>query len=161
MIKKGIYLASFKAYHPKYNIVYQDINGQRDIGGDMMDVDLSEYDFIIASPPCNYYSRANYRRDTSFYAQKTKNLLPDILKKLIDLGKPFIIENVRNSVLMSHLNNFGAFVYEYGRHTYFTNILFDLTGVVQINDKVQDRPSSIRQGGINVHNVIDRWLQYL
>ena len=54
---KGIYLAAFKAYHPNYDIVYQDINGKRDIGGDMMDVDLTQFDFIIATPPCNYYSR--------------------------------------------------------------------------------------------------------
>lgn len=30
---RGIYLASYKAYHPKYNIVYQDINGKRDVAG--------------------------------------------------------------------------------------------------------------------------------
>lgn len=33
MIMKGIYLASFMAEHPNYDIVYQDINGKRDIGG--------------------------------------------------------------------------------------------------------------------------------
>ena len=40
----GIYLASYKALHENHNIVYQDINGQRDIGGDMMDIDLSPYE---------------------------------------------------------------------------------------------------------------------
>ena len=43
----GIYLAAFKAYHPNHKIVYQDINGKRDIGGDMMEVDLADYDYII------------------------------------------------------------------------------------------------------------------
>ncbi|WP_407463008.1 hypothetical protein [Methanobrevibacter sp.] len=38
---RGIYLAAFKAMHPNYDIVYQDINGKRDIGGDMMEVDLT------------------------------------------------------------------------------------------------------------------------
>ena len=40
---KGIYLAAGKAEHSNYNIVYQDITGDRDIGGDMMEVDLSCY----------------------------------------------------------------------------------------------------------------------
>ena len=30
---KGIYLGSYKAYHPHFNLVYQDINGKRDRGG--------------------------------------------------------------------------------------------------------------------------------
>lgn len=31
---KIIYLAAYKAEHPNWNIIYQDINGKRDIGGD-------------------------------------------------------------------------------------------------------------------------------
>ena len=89
---KGIYLAAFRADHPNYNIVYQDINGKRDIPGDMMDIDLSSYDFIIATPPCNYWSKANYRRDISHYSLITKHLLPSILKKLCYQDKPFIFE---------------------------------------------------------------------
>lgn len=73
---KIIYLAAFKAHHPNWNMVYQDINGKRDIAGDMLEIDLTPYDVIIATPPCNYYSRANYRRETSEYSQKTKHLLP-------------------------------------------------------------------------------------
>ena len=99
---KGIYLASFKAYHPNYDLAYQDINGKRDIGGDMMDIDLTPYDFIIATPPCNWYSKANYRRNVSEYALKTKHLLPDIIAKLYQLGKPFIVENVQNKSLIPH-----------------------------------------------------------
>lgn len=30
---KGIYLASYEALHPNYDIVYQDINNKRDLGG--------------------------------------------------------------------------------------------------------------------------------
>ena len=95
---RGIYLASFKALHEDYDIVYQDIIGHRDIGGDMMDVDLTPYDYIIATPPCNWWSRANYRRNSSEYALKTKHLLIDILHKLANQDKPFIVENVRNEV---------------------------------------------------------------
>ena len=75
---RGIYLAAYKAMHPNHDIVYQDINGKRDIGGDMMEVDLTPYDFIIATPPCNWWSRANWRRDSSEYSLKTKHLLIDI-----------------------------------------------------------------------------------
>ena len=73
---KGIYLAAFRARHPNYNIIYQDINPRCkcDLVGDMLDVNLTEYDFIIATPPCNYWSRANYRREVSEYSRKTKHL---------------------------------------------------------------------------------------
>ena len=93
---KGIYLASYKANHPKHDIVYQDINGERDIGGDMLTIDLYDYDYIIATPPCNWWSRANYRRDSSIYALSTKLLLPCIIYKLAYIDKPFIVENVLN-----------------------------------------------------------------
>ena len=59
-------------------------------------VDLSNYDFIIASPPCNYWSKANPYYRTSKYSLETKHLLPDIIEKLSYLNKPFIIENVKN-----------------------------------------------------------------
>ena len=79
---KGIYLASFKALHPSYDIDYQDINGKRDIGGDMLSVSLDKYDFIIATPPCNYFSRGNWRRNVSSYSINTAHLLPTILFRL-------------------------------------------------------------------------------
>ena len=37
---KGIYLGAFRAYHPDYDLVYQDINGLRDLPGDMLEIDL-------------------------------------------------------------------------------------------------------------------------
>lgn len=130
---KGIYLASFKANHPKYNILYQDINGKRDLGGDMMDVDLTEFDFIIATPPCNYWSRANWRRESSQYAQKTKHLLPCILAKLAYQDKPFIVENVCNNKRFSKEGFYylPCFVYVIGGHTYWTNVLLPLDGIEQ------------------------------
>lgn len=163
---KGIYLASFRAYHPKHNIIYQDINGKRDIPGDMMEIDLSSYDYIIATPPCNYYSIANYRRNQSKYALNTKHLLPDILYKLAVLGKPFIVENVRNNHLFSEngvfdvVNKFGLFVYFVGRHTYFTNCMINLT-CEQIIDNIINKSSSNRQGGENVHKVIEIFIDYV
>ena len=102
---KGIYLAAYKDRHYDFDIDYNDIVALPGINivGDMMSVDLSGYDFIIASPPCNYYSRANYRRDYSDYALSTKHLLPDILNKHLTVGKPFIVENVRNEASFKFL----------------------------------------------------------
>jgi hypothetical protein len=175
---KIIYLASFKAFHPNYNITYQDINGKRDLNGDMLSIDLNPYDVIIATPPCNYYSRANYRRETSLYSQKTKHLLPDILNKLIKLNKPFIVENVRNPRLfdVAGLNNLPCYQYIHGRHTYWTNIPFNPSTIDQDQEyklkvckKLPDGSwlktgqtyvgSGNSQGGNNVHRVIEYWLE--
>jgi site-specific DNA-cytosine methylase len=182
---KIIYLASFKAHHPGWNMVYQDINGLRDIDGDMMEVDLDPYDVIVATPPCNYWSRANYRRELSKYSQKTKHLLPSIINKLCNQNKPFIVENVRNKKLMEKYNlfNFNCHIIEYGRHTYWTNILFNPTGIVQVADfiptlkKIGDkqfldektgkilrsnctkRVNENSEGGDNVHHVLEYWLK--
>lgn len=160
-MKKGIYLAAFEDEHLGHDIVYQDINGKRDIGGDMLEVDLTQYDFIIASPPCNYYSRANYRRETSEYSILTRHLLPGILDKLVKLNKPFIVENVRNSVIMSRLKlyDYPLFIYEIGRHTYWSNVFLNSQFIPQVKENVKYVSSAKRQGGINVHNVIEVFLE--
>lgn len=156
-----IYLASHTALLD-YPCVYQDINGKRDIGGDMLDVDLSNYDFIIASPPCNYWSHANNERRCSDYSKKTKHLLPFIIKKLINLNKPFIVENVRNNVRFSKAGLFDlpVFVYFIGRHTYFTNLFLTPIDIEYLNS-IQERKSvvnlssTIRQGGHDVNCVFN------
>ena len=172
---KGIYLASYKANHPNYEIVYQDINGKRDIGGEMMDVDLSQYDYIIATPPCNWWSRANYRRDKSPYALQTKHLLIDIINKLTSQEKPFIVENVKNDKQFSiHglMDIPNIHVYKIGRHTYWSNIYFDTSSIIQKplveirNGKriwlsSQQLPRNKRQGGKEVHEVIERFLEVI
>ena len=125
----------------------------------MLEIDLKPYDFIIATPPCNYYSRANWRRNKSEYSLKTKHLLPKILMKLNKLNKPYLVENVRNKTLMKDIYNLVPFVYEYGRHTYFTNILFNPNNIPQKYDDIQNGSKALRQGGENVHNVIEYWLE--
>lgn len=169
---KGIYLGAFKALHEGHEIIYQDINGKRDLGGDMLDIDLTPFDYIIATPPCNYYSRANYRRETSEYSQKTKHLLPTILKRLCNQDKPFIVENVRNGKMFKQMGLFdlNCFVYLIGRHTYFTNVLMETSDIVQIPKVIikedgskiycdsQNRSRAQRQGGEQVHQVIERFI---
>lgn len=162
--KKGIYLAAFRANHPNYNISYQDIDGKRDIGGDMLDIDLTKYDYIIATPPCNWWSRANYRRNSSDYALKTKHLLIDILHKLAAQDKPFIVENVKNDLRFKEygLYDLGLNVYKIGRHTYWTNISFKCEDIVQVTKvKITQIGRSKRQGGEEVHEVIERWLEQI
>lgn len=181
---KIIYLAAYKAFHPKWNIVYQDINGLRDIPGDMLEVDLTPYDVIIATPPCNYYSRANYRREISEYSQKTKHLLPSIINKLITIDKPWIVENVRSPNIFKSIGilDLPVFVYYFGRHTYWTNVPFNPIGLPQFNEyelsiceklpngkwhktgqklkkNMNNMSSENRQGGENVNVVIEYWLE--
>jgi len=160
---KGIYLAAHIAKHPNYNIVYQDINGKRDIGGDMLEIDLSNYDYIIATPPCNYWSRARGNKKPSQYALNTKHLLPDILDKLIKLDKPFIVENVRNKPTFEKIGlyNIPCFIYHHGRHTYWTNIPFNPSNIKQEYDFSYGgkQLTKNKQGGNNVYNVIERWLE--
>lgn len=167
---KGIYLGACKAYHPKHDIIYQDINNKRDIGGDMLDIDLSGYDYIIATPPCNWWSKANPYYWKSEYSLKTRHLLPLILIKLGKQEKPFILECVKNLKRYKENNIFricDEFKIKYqiiGRHIYFTNKDFDLD-CPQIQDfKYGGRrvnADGYNQGGTNVHNVIEIWLENL
>ena len=168
---KCIYLCACRAYHPNYDVDYNDIvpGYHINIVGDMLQVDLTAYDVLIATPPCNYYSRANWRREISDYALSTKLLLLCIIKKFNDSGKPFIVENVRNynmfkkCGIIDYCNKNGVLVYEYCRHTYFTNLFLNLNGIHQIKDNIQyksDSKNIYRQGGYNVHQVIEYFLKY-
>lgn len=165
----GIYLAAYKAEHPNHNIKYQDINGKRDIHGDMLDVDLSQYDYIIATPPCNYWSRARGKR-CSKYSLETMHLLPSIIAKLLKDERPWIVENVRNDKRFAEygLLNMPCFIYTIGRHTYWTNI-FMPSGIIQRQDfkhhgkviKYNDMTNKEHQGGYNVHQVIETFLNVI
>lgn len=165
-MKKVIYLASGRAKLKYPNVVYNDYKEKRDLICDMLIVNLDDYDILIATPPCNYYSRANNSRETSEYAQNTKHLLPCIIEKFIRTGKPFIVENVRNEPLFKKcgLYNYNCFIYKHGRHTYWTNIAFNPSGIKQEFDFKQIpnygcvRLKSYVQGGKNVNNVLDYFI---
>lgn len=170
MKKKVIYLAAGNAQLLKlgendFIITYQDKFIKRDLGGDMLDIDLSDYDILIATPPCNYYSRANYRRDISIYSQQTKHLLPEIIKKFKITKKPFIVENVINKKLMNQIikDNDDIYYFEHGRHSYFTNIDMSsyIKDIPQIKDNIQNKSQKQRQGGFNVNIVLTYFLKNL
>ena len=168
-MKKVIYLASGRAKLKYPNVVYNDYKEKRDLVCDMMDVNLEDYDVLIATPPCNYYSRANHSRETSIYSQESKHLLPSIIDKFIRTGKPFIVENVRNEPLFIKLGlyNKNCFIYKHGRHTYWTNIMFNMSGIPQEFDFKSIpgygcvRLKSYVQGGKNVNDVLDYFLEFL
>lgn len=161
---KIIYLACGRArLNIEETVIYNDISEDCDLKCDMMSVNLDEYDFLIATPPCNYYSRANYKREMSMYAQETKHLLPDIITKFLKTGKPFVVENVRNKPLFKKIGlyNFPCFIYTHGRHTYWTNIMVDFSHIPQtfdfhyIHGYGCIRLKSYVQGGDNVNKVFE------
>lgn len=166
---KGVYLGACIAYIPGYDIVYNDIIQYEHVSlcCDMLSVDLSSYDYILASPPCNFWSRANYRRFTSEYSQKTKHLLPSVLLKCVGSDKPFIVENVRNFNMFKQYGIIdiceknGIFIYEYGRHTYFTNCMLNLNNIMQVFDNISKKSGLVREGGFNVNIVFKYFIDFI
>src|SRR5690554_2471693 len=162
---KVLYLASGNDKLDYDNIIYQDKFIKRDIGGCMLKTDLNNFDIIVASPPCNYWSRANYRRETSKYSQETKHLLPVIINKLIANGKPFIVENVRNKPLFEKnglIDIKGLNVYYLGRHTYWSNIdINDILKKVElpINENIQNIAGKNRQGGKDITQLFNLFIK--
>ena len=167
---KGIYLFACRARHENYDLDYNDVDGKYgcNITGDAMKVSLKPYDFIVASPPCNWWSKANPYYKTSQYALNTKHLLPDIINKLGKQDKPFIIENVKNKKRMLENGIFDLIIkydlcYQFvGRHIYISNVIIDLDcpqhqdfvyGGKRVNN------DGYNQGGSNVHIVIEKWLE--
>ena len=159
-----IYLASGKANLKIDNVVYNDYIIDREIKDDMINVDLTLFDLIVATPPCNYWSRANCNINSE-YSQKTKYLLPLIIWKCIALDKPFIIENVINKKRMKFLDEVKRYCYyqEVGRHCYFTSHKIDLSVIPQKQDfktgGVFINKGDDRQGGSNVNNVLEYYIK--
>lgn len=158
---KGIYLAAKEHRIKNVNLDYNDIEKYEGINivGDMLTVNLEKYDYIIATPPCNYYSRANYRRETSEIAQTTKHLLPEIIKKCEKLNKPFIIENVCNNSLLPKSN---SYEFNFGQHHFYTNVFMLIPhksyAEKQYKQKLQ---YGKRDNNKNVQIIIDIFLEMI
>lgn len=167
-----IYLGAYQAYSEKWEIDYQDINGLRELNGDMLNYPLDDYKVIICTPPCNFWSKANYRRYDSEYALNTRDLLPKMIERLGSFNKPFIIENVRNDKLFREYGiyeiarKYRLHIFFIGRHTYFTNVFFPYYDLIDLQTKDFKQVKGYgcvslthnRQGGKNVEIVIDRFL---
>ena len=165
----GIYLAANKARH-NHNIIYQDIDPKYhcDLQGDMLEIDVSKYDYVIATPPCNWWSKANPYYWFSEYALKTRHLLPLTLIKLAKNKKPFIVECVKNikryreNHIFRICDRYEINWYVVGRHIYFTNVLVDLTCEQQQDFRyggIRVNKDGYNQGGENVHRVIEKFIQ--
>ena len=166
----GIYLGACKANHPNHNLLYQDIDGKRDIDGDMLEVKIDHYDFVIATPPCNWWSQANPYYWHSEYALKTRHLLPLILIRLAKTKKPFVVECVKNlkrykeNHIFDICKKYDITWQVIGRHVYFSNKSYNLD-CPQIQDfkihGVRVNKDGYNQGGTNVHNCLEIWMNNL
>lgn len=83
------------------------------IQADALVVDLSGYDFIWASPPCQQYSTSamQFRLNGKEYP----DLIAATRDRLIETGLPYIIENVPNAPLLNPVMLCGAM---FGLRTY-------------------------------------------
>jgi len=88
--------------------------------GNALDADLTGYDFVWASPPCQAHSSLTALTSR----RKNVDLIPETRAKLEAWGGPYIIENVTPKVLRNPVmlcgTNFGLGV---ARHRYFESNL--------------------------------------
>lgn len=79
-------------------------------------LDIRQFDFLWASPPCQRFCRLNTREDLSGYP----DLIEPVRKLFLATGKPFVIENVPEAPIRKDLmlcaNMFGLRAY---RHRHF------------------------------------------
>ena len=169
----GLYLCARKHRLAGYNIVYNDIDKSFncDITCDCRELLNNDnlgkrFDYFIATPPCNYYSRANYRRNQSTVALMTKDLLPLCLKRLSFIGKPFLVENVLNDNLILKdtciskiISDNSIYYFKFGGHIFFTNIfIFNFHKSWSHKQNKKNVCRNKRDGNYNVDLVIKEFL---
>lgn len=86
------------------DINYQPRYPYRFIQADAMTIDLSGYDFIWASPPCQLYSQSTPKSNRA----RHPDLIEPIRRRLIDANLPYVIENVPGAPLLTSLKLNGA-----------------------------------------------------
>ena len=72
--------------------------------------DLSEFDVIHASPPCQAHSKCKHlseARNNGNYGEH-KDFISDTRELLVQIGKPYIIENVDGSPLINPVALYGS-----------------------------------------------------
>lgn len=147
-----------KRYCCNYTCDIRDILSGKKIPG----INLCDYDGVIFTPPCNYYSRANYRRETSLIAQETKDLLPKCLLWCALHQIPFLVENVANKSFLG--DYFPQYQFVVGNHTYWSNVISkaDFLGVeFEKNQRKNFVAPSKRNDNKNVDIVIKTFVRKL
>ena len=87
------------------------------IKADALDFDITGYDFVWASPPCQAFTAYKRRKD---HVKYSPNLIPKIREKLIANRKPFVIENVQGAPLLDAAMLCGSmFSLDVRRHRFF------------------------------------------
>lgn len=72
-------------------------------------MDLSEFDAIHASPPCQRYSKLKYLNgDIDKWDENHVDLVAPTRELLIKTGKPYVIENVEGSPLINPITLYGS-----------------------------------------------------
>jgi DNA (cytosine-5)-methyltransferase 1 len=96
--------ASMGLHRAGFEVTGVDLSSQKNypfnfIQGDVttLDLDLKDFDFIWASPPCQKFSSMTKRWGLS---EKHPDLIPFTRELLIKSGKPYVIENVIQAPLI-------------------------------------------------------------
>lgn len=72
-------------------------------------IDLSDVDFIHASPPCQCYSKLKYLSgNVEKWEDEHVDLVAPTRELLVKTGKPYVIENVENSPLINPIKLCGS-----------------------------------------------------
>jgi DNA (cytosine-5)-methyltransferase 1 len=96
--------ASMGYYRAGFDVTGVDIKPQphypfKFIQADALEVDLSGYDAYHASPPCQGYSMASQQWRLS--GKEYPKLIEGTRQRLIETGKPYVIENVPGAPLIN------------------------------------------------------------
>jgi DNA (cytosine-5)-methyltransferase 1 len=115
-----------EGYHrafPDAEIVGVDLEPQPNypftfVQADALEFDLSGFDFIHASPPCQSFTA--YRRKGHGVGDGYLNLIPAMRSRLKAAGVPYVIENVPGAPLENHVQLCGSsFGLDIRRHRWF------------------------------------------
>jgi len=103
-----------------FDVVGVDINPQPNYPYEFIQADaleilkdkefISKFDAIAASPPCQFYTKAQMlamARNNGKYGEHL-DLIPPTRQLLIESGKPYVIENVAGAPLINPLKLFGS-----------------------------------------------------
>lgn len=116
--------------------------------GDALAADLSGFDFVWASPPCQAHS--NFRHMPNHSPGKHPDLIPATRAKLQASGLPWIIENVEGSPLVNPCtlcgSSFGLLVQ---RHRLFESSMMLMELECEHGRYVADKPSLHRLQGVS------------